>query len=231
MTGPSLSHRPDGGPGQWDDPWRRWEATADQPEHRSMSKAAVTSLVLGIIGGSVLAIVFAIIGLVVTGRNGSRRGRGLAWAGLVLGIIWAVAAASFVVWAVQRQPDRDATGQVKGAGTSAVFDLRDGDCLRDPAATGEITEAAVVPCTDSHLGQVAATVTLTDGAFDLTRLQSDAEKQCQTAVPPVLTTDAPKDLQLFTLVPDERAWNAAGKRTASCVVASTTPLTSSVVAG
>ncbi len=193
------------GPGQWDDPWKRWEATAHEPEHKSLSKAAVTSLVFGLLGGVLFAWVFGGIGLAVTGRNGSRRGRGLAWAGIALATLWAVALAALLVLFVQRQPDRDASGQVSGAGTATVFDLRAGDCLRDPGGSGEITEAAVVPCTQPHLGQVVVTVRLGDGAYDLARVQSEAEQMCRTSAPPALSADAPKDLQLFTLVPDQRA--------------------------
>jgi hypothetical protein len=227
MSGPQLSAPRE----QWDDPWKRWEATAHElPQDRALSKAAIASLVFGIIGGVVFAWLFGVIGLVATRRNGTRRGKGLAWTGLVLGTLWAVALAGFVVWAVQRQPDRDASGQVSGAGVAQVFDLQPGDCLRDPAADGgAVSEAAVVPCTDSHLGQVVASVPLTAGSYDTATVQAEAEKLCQAAVPDALTADAPEDLQLFTLVPDAQAWKSGDTHTASCVVVSPTALTTSVV--
>jgi hypothetical protein len=65
---------------------------------------AITSLVLGIVGLlinplSILAIIFGAIGLAQTGKDHNLKGRGMAVAGLVLGIIIALAWIAILIWA------------------------------------------------------------------------------------------------------------------------------------
>jgi uncharacterized membrane protein YvbJ len=64
------------------------------------SGMAIASLILGILGISILAIIFGAIGISQTNKDPYLKGRGLAVAGLVLGIIgmigivfWIIAAA------------------------------------------------------------------------------------------------------------------------------------------
>ena len=62
---------------------------------------AIASLVLGILGGSLLAIVFGFVGRSQIARSGGAvRGRGLATAGIVLGFLWLLAIIAGVTLAV-----------------------------------------------------------------------------------------------------------------------------------
>jgi uncharacterized membrane protein YvbJ len=80
----------------------RAEAPAPVATGERTSGMAIASLVLGILGISILAIIFGAIGISQTNKDPNLKGKGLAVAGLVLGIIgmigivfWIIAAA---VW-------------------------------------------------------------------------------------------------------------------------------------
>lgn len=203
------------------------------PRELPLSKAAVTSLVFGIIGGVPLAYIFGFVGLHATGKRGSKRGRGLAIAGVVLATVWLALTIGLVALNQSQQADRNADGTVQKPGTSNIFALRPGDCLlHEGTDGGTFTEAAVVPCTQAHRSQVAAEVPLTDpGSYDVTTIQNEAEKLCTAEVPKVLASDAPSDLRLFYLVPDSNAWNLQDKRSATCVISSSNDLTKSYITG
>jgi hypothetical protein len=71
---------------------------------RRTSGLAITSLVCGIVGLflhflSILAIIFGGVALAQIGKNPALKGRGMAVAGLVLGIITVIAWIAIIVWA------------------------------------------------------------------------------------------------------------------------------------
>jgi uncharacterized membrane protein YvbJ len=59
-------------------------------EGKRTSGFAIAALILGILGASLLAVVFGAIGISQTGKDSNLKGRGMAIAGLVLGILWIV---------------------------------------------------------------------------------------------------------------------------------------------
>jgi hypothetical protein len=112
-------------PGWYPDPWRRavrryWDGrqwtghldTAVPPpalprQQTSTNGWAIASLVLGILGGSLLAIVFGLVGRGQIRRSGGRQGGlGLATAGIVLGCVWLGLIAIVVVLAATGSFDR-----------------------------------------------------------------------------------------------------------------------------
>jgi uncharacterized membrane protein YvbJ len=67
-------------------------AVAEAPAPRATAETrtsgmAVAALVLGILGISILAIIFGAIGISQTGKDPNLKGKGMAVAGLVLGIL------------------------------------------------------------------------------------------------------------------------------------------------
>jgi hypothetical protein len=66
------------------------QQTAQPAAAKHTSGLAVTSLVFGIIGGVLFAIIFGAIALGQIRKNPNLSGRGLAVAGLILGILWMV---------------------------------------------------------------------------------------------------------------------------------------------
>jgi Domain of unknown function (DUF4190)/Protein of unknown function (DUF2510) len=112
-------------PGWYPDPWRRavrryWDgrrwtghidtavpAPALPRPQTSTNGWAIASLVLGILGGSLLAIVFGLVGRSQIKRSDGRQGGlGLATAGIVLGCVWLGLIATVVVLAVTGSFDR-----------------------------------------------------------------------------------------------------------------------------
>jgi Domain of unknown function (DUF4190)/Protein of unknown function (DUF2510) len=103
----------------------QWTGHVDQPaapataEHVSAqaktSGWAIASLVLGILGGSVLAIVFGLVARGQIKRSGGRqRGLGLATAGIVLGCAWLALIAVAVVLGVTGAFDDSNADRFKG---------------------------------------------------------------------------------------------------------------------
>ena len=59
---------------------------------------ATASLVLGIVGVSLLAFIFGLVALSQIGRSGgAQRGRGMAIAGVVLSVFWMIASVGIIV--------------------------------------------------------------------------------------------------------------------------------------
>ena len=64
------------------------------------SGMAIASLILGILGISILAIIFGAIGISQTGKDPNLKGRGMAVAGLVLGILWLIGVVFWIIAAI-----------------------------------------------------------------------------------------------------------------------------------
>lgn len=101
----------------------------DLPHERPYSVAAIVSLVTGLICclpfvTGVTAIITGIVGIRVTGTNGTRRGRGMAIAGLVLGLVsllgWALFGTGVIVTAAR-------SGEPTAAATQFVQHLEAGE--------------------------------------------------------------------------------------------------------
>jgi Domain of unknown function (DUF4190) len=100
---------------------------------------AVAAFVLGILGGTILSVIFAIVALVqITGRH--QRGRGLAIAALVI----------------------SAYGVSANGKSVRATDLTTGDCVKD-SYDGELpTWVKRVRCDRPHYGEVFAVLTPPD---------------------------------------------------------------------
>ena len=76
---------------------------------------AIASLVLGILGGSVLAIIFGLVARGQIKRSGGRQqGMGLATAGIALGAVWLALVAVVIVLGVTGAFDDDNAGRFSG---------------------------------------------------------------------------------------------------------------------
>jgi hypothetical protein len=80
---------------------------------------AIAAFVLGILGGTILSVIFAIVALFQT-MDRRQRGRGLAIAALVISAAWIAVVTSLIAYGLS----------VQGKSVHAI-DLKTGDCVKD----------------------------------------------------------------------------------------------------
>jgi hypothetical protein len=111
---------------------------------------AIAAFVVGILGGTILSVIFAIVALVqIRGRH--QRGRGLAIAALVISTLWIAAITSVIAYGVSTQ----------GKSVQAA-DLTTGDCVKDSYEDELPTWVKRVRCDRPHYGEVFAVLTQPD---------------------------------------------------------------------
>lgn len=108
---------------------------------------AVAAFVLGILGGTILSVLFAIVALVqMKGRN--QRGRGLAVAALFASALWIAMIASVIGYALS----------LRGTSVQSA-ELHTGDCVKDTYGSRLPTWVSRVRCDRPHYGEVFAVLT------------------------------------------------------------------------
>ncbi len=170
------------------------------------SIASLTLSLFGCVG--LLSIIFGVIGLRQSLRNGDRRGKifailGLSISGLLLLAI-AVAIAVAVVRDATDGPDRDAAGAIRDERSIRVVDLRAGDCLKD-LETQSGTRVDVLPCTEPHTSEIVAVFTLPDGPWPgSANISVYGEEGCATRFAAAKVDE--KTYLLFPSVPEFGDW-------------------------
>lgn len=190
---------------------------AGPSEMRTTSGFAVTSFVFGLIGGFVLGIIFGALAMGRTGPTG-QRGRWMAVTGLVLSGLWIIGIAGGVVVHMQTSADRDASGEIVGAGDVSTDSLRAGDCLEEGIPEGSVIDVRAVPCSEPHRGEVIGTFELEMDEYPgLGELDAVVGRECTARFAEYsATTEVDPDLYLQFIHPEERAW--PDDRTVVCIV-------------
>lgn len=108
---------------------------------------AIAAFVLGILGGTILSVIFAIVALFqLRGRH--QRGRGLAIAALVISVAWIAVITSVIAYGLS------ARGK-----TVQATDLIAGDCIKDTYEVELPASVKRVRCDRPHYGEVFAVET------------------------------------------------------------------------
>lgn len=211
---------------------------------------AVASLLLGVIGitviGAILSVVLGILALGQIRRTG-QRGRGLAIAGLVFSGIWLILLGAYLVLGPGKSPAQPATGgpgssPAPGPGSSAssgsqstnVFALRPGQCFQNPPASQTVlgvTYVSVVPCSTPHNAQAFVQFTAKGTSYPgIDALKRQADTGCHARIKGnVQTSKIKNSMTLHYLYPLEMSWTS-GHRTITClIVNSKTNLTKSLL--
>lgn len=181
---------------------------------------AIAALVFSILGGIVLAVIFALVALKRIRRSGDR-GKGLAVSALVISGVWVlvIAVIAVLVLVVGASSDRDPTGEITAPGSVAVDELRVGDCLAGLPQEGRVHDADTVPCSTPHRAQVYATFTLPKGDYPGDeQVAAQAEEGCGDRATD-LDSDDDEKLGLFLLYPRRVNWSL-GDRAVICVAES-----------
>jgi hypothetical protein len=125
-----------------------------------------------------------------------------------------------LVGSLTNQTPRDASGTPTAANTNAdVFSIKVGDCLNDASATGTVTTAPIVPCSQPHDSEAYKSITMKDGAFpgaDAVTTQADAG--CAAAFPDFIGVAYDNSsLKISYYFPTKDSW-ANGDREILCTV-------------
>ncbi|MEY9946098.1 DUF4190 domain-containing protein [Kitasatospora sp. GAS1066B] len=153
-----------------------------QPQLAGTNGLAVTSLVTGLTCCLwPAALGFGIAALVQLGRR-RQAGRGLAVAGVVLGVLGLLGSVVTGVGLVIGFRDAKASTTTVGAAPgSGPFGLRPGDCFTERTTPGGIQRVRTA-CDAPHYGEVMSTVTLADDHFPgAPAVANEASGMCQSA--------------------------------------------------
>ena len=140
-----------GGPGFGGPSFQNFQNFQTAP---TRSKKALWSMILGIAGivlcivvlPSLVALILGILALREIGRSGGATGgKGMAIAGLVLGIVGVIGGGILI-----------AVIATEVAGTTSVFDLEVGDCVELPEDGEEIARIETFDCDEPHGAEVVA---------------------------------------------------------------------------
>lgn len=230
---PHQPHTPDtgqnypyGGPGYPPD------GQGPAPPHKPSSGLSITAFVLGLIGCLVpLAAAAVIVGIVALVKKQALRG--LAIAGIVLGLLWTVAGIAF--WA-SGMPARIADSLTEAVDDEPAVDhwavpggLSVGECLNDPAASvdgeGELADQiVVVPCDQPHDLEAYKILTLPEGDFPGdSAIEELALTICMDAFEDFIGVPYEEsEFEIYYYYPFEDTWNYADDRNISCTAGSLT---------
>lgn len=169
---------------------------------------AIAALIFGIIGGSLLGIIFGIIALRQIRRTG-QNGRGLAIAGLILSGIWIVVVAIVVVIALTTTAQRDpVTGTVAAGGDVAATSLQVGDCVNNLRDSTNLLSLPAVPCAQPHEGEVFAVFDLPAGPFPgADAVKKTVTSECSSRFAPYAPHSTDPDPGLFSVYPQQQNWD------------------------
>lgn len=178
---------------------------------------------------TLVSVVLAIVTLVQS-RDGRDRGRGMAIAALVIdGVVLVAIVAVLVVIGVASiptSPERDSQGRVTERHEISTFDIREGDCVDDPAlmAAGgdqiEVAQAQAVPCGQAHDLEAYRVFDLQGDAYPGRRaVVRRATLGClQGFADFVGRSYRSSEAEFWTYYPQERSWDLLDDRAVVCLV-------------
>lgn len=176
--------------------------------HKPLSTLSLLALITGIFCGLV-GVILGVLGLRDT-KGGQKRGRGLAIAGIVLGVLGTVVATAIVL-------------------LSAVFvdklagNLEVGECLAELPTEDTVITLDKVDCSEPHVGEAYATVTVEDSpTYPGVDVLMSYQEECVAELP-----SGAGDVGFYLLYPIEESWDA-GDRTIVCIATTDEPTTGSI---
>lgn len=206
----------------------------DAGSSRTMAVWALVLAILPLCGISwIVSVVLAI--MVLSGpRDGQRRGRGMAWASIVVVVVWSIVTLVAIIVAIaygisSLTIDRDENGNITSRGEAWPEELRAGDCLDEDVSSprrGDEFET-VVPCDEPHATQVYLEIQLDSYDYPSreeiaeTGAECEAEFEAWVGVPPEAS-----ELDVSYLYPSEDNWDY--ETTLKCVVVAPQDVTESL---
>ena len=171
------------------------------------------SLVTGLLGLGPVALVLGVVALRRIGRRRTR-GRGLAVAGAVLGILETVALIVVgTVLVLTALATRPLPADVPAARDAHAQQLVTGNCLATVPDDGPVDSVRVVPCADPHEAQVVTEYTFAADAVWPGQQAADARVARACVLDDAEVTGG---VRTVTWSPTERSW-ADGDRLGLCL--------------
>jgi len=177
----------------------------------------VAALVTGVLPTGPVAAVLGVLGIRRTGR-GRRPGRALAVVGLVLGLAWTGVGVAAGVSLLQG-PGVD--GDVAEPRGMASAHLREGNCVRNLPAHGEVRRVSLVPCAEPHTAQVVHVGALERAAERPDEAHEQGRGLCEEAA--AATDTRGESVDVVTLAP------TSGTTPVVCLLEWPTPVTTDLV--
>ncbi|MBO0816579.1 MAG: DUF4190 domain-containing protein, partial [Actinobacteria bacterium] len=205
---------------------------------------AIASLLLGLVGitviGAVLGIVFGVMALRRIRRTG-QRGRGMAIAGLAFSAIWLVLIGAFFAFSAGKSPAQPPAAGGHSSSPAAnpnasashgplstnVFALRPGQCFQNPPASQTVlgvTYVTVVSCSKPHNAQAFVQFAVKGTSWPGTEaLKRQADTGCRARIKGnVQASELKASMTLHYLYPLQASW-ASGHRTITCLIVNSKP--------
>jgi hypothetical protein len=172
---------------------------------RGTNAFAITSLILGILGCTlilnILAIIFGIVALRQIKQRG-QQGKGMAIAGISLAVVWLVVIAAAIIIAISTSAGRDSSGNVTERGTESLSNLQTGDCVESAAEGTVVTTVTVLPCSSPHQAEVVGVFELPNGDYPgQSQVDEQASSGCTDRLgsyAPAATEDSTIELLYFS---------------------------------
>lgn len=186
------------------------------------SALAISGFVVSFIPfiGLVVGVPLSIAGVRAT-RGHRRKGRGLAIAGIVIGVVITGLIVAALVFVESQKAERDSSGTITKAGNIDFDQIRTKDCLdiNGLQSGGQIKvgfgDLKGVPCSQSHNAQAYALINVGQGAYNESMVTGKAGQCVQqfSSNVSVQTGYLP-----FSLYPTESLWNDNKDNNIVCLV-------------
>lgn len=178
------------------------------------------------------------IGLAITvlvkSQDGRDHGKKRAIAALIIATLWIVAFivmfATGVFAGLQKDAERDKSGQVTDTSEVSSLKIRVGDCFDHPDLAGldlesdeeatETTSVTAIPCPEPHDFEAYHAYDLPDGDYPgLSAVEMSAGTTCFKRFKSFVGIAYPKsDLEPYFLYPTKQSWGLLDDRTITCLI-------------
>ncbi|PFG41800.1 uncharacterized protein DUF4190 [Isoptericola jiangsuensis] len=186
---------------------------------------SIGALVTGLLGLALIPVSLGIAGIVRT-KDKKRRGRGLAIAGLVLGVLSTVVWGFVLAGAVFLATNQDAVADSLADSFNEVYqeqtgtDLVVGDCFEPPAdlTSGDPLESA--DCATPHTAEAYEVYDLPDGDFPgMEAVAAEAQTRCLDAFAPYVGSEyVDSSLDVMYFHPTDVSWTFGDRRVVCGIV-------------
>ena len=195
---------------------------------------------------SLVAIGLAIT-VLVKSQDGRDHGKKRAIAALIIATLWIVgvivAAVLGAFAGLQKDAERDESGQVTDTSEVSSLKIREGDCFDYPELAGldldsegeaPVTESVTaIPCPEPHDFEAYHAYDLPDGDYPgLKQVEESAGTTCFARFKAFVGIAYPKsDLEPYFLYPTRQSWSLIDDRTVTCLIGEPGKKTSGTLEG